>query len=551
MRKRVLFLVIASVLALVPFQLTVADMAPAEDYSTKAAETTPSLGRVVANSPPEPPLGSRRPVASPEQLQDANFLANVPASTWAFGCGSTAASMIAGYYDRTAYPNMYAGPTNDGVFPLTNSIWGTALISGEVRALNPLSATRDGLDGRLENGHVDDFWVSLVPGDEDDPYIGAWTPHNYGDCTADYMKTNQSEYDNDDGWTTIHFLDDGSPATAAVLEAYNAHDLDGGYGLMTFYESRGYTVNTMFNQWIYGFNGNTLGFTWEQFKDQIDRDNPVLTFLEGPGGGHFVTAIGYDDSGQVMYIHDTWDHALHTMTWGGTYGGMTHQLVTIIELDPPAPCSTQTYHNITPDGAFVDWCRDTEQLEVDTRPSGPIPGDQKLLFTWDAADFYVGWDGANWDFGSDLWVYFFSQDGQGTTHSVGGAHVLLPDTTGGGADHALLVSGANPPVYTYYDWIGSWSPDLSFTGVVSVTGDQTEVRIPRVELGILGAEPLALLAFAVDEGDNVSWATFPTGNSTGTTFVQAYHWANTGSGITPNDLSIISARAVFLPLVLR
>jgi hypothetical protein len=552
MNKRRLILVLILVLALAPTQLVTARIAPADNLLAALVSQEPTLRQAIANSPPEPPLGERRPIVSPEELQAANFLPNVPASTWAFGCGATAASMIAGYYDRTAYSNMYAGPTNGGVFPLTNSIWGTTVISGEVRALNPLSATRDGLDGRSGYGHIDDFWVSLVPGDADDPYItGGWDPHPYGDCTADYMKTNQSEYFNKDGWTTIHFMDDGSPATAAVLESYSADDLDGGYGLMTFYESRGYFVNTMFNQWIYGHNGNTLGFTWDQYKDQIDRGNPVMIFLEGPGGGHFMTALGYNDTGQTIYIHDTWDHQLHQMTWGSTYGGMTHSLVTVIELDPPPACSTQTYHTLTPDGALVDWCRDTEQLQVDTRPDGPIPGDQKLLLTWDPSNFYLGWDGANWDYGADLWLYFFSQDGQGTARSVSGAHTLLPDTAGGGADHALLVSGADPPVYSFFEWTGTWSPDLSFTGAVSITGDHTEVKMPRVELGITGSEPLALVAFSVDEGDQASWVSFPTDNRLGTVFVHAYRWGDTGAGITPNEFSIIRARTVCLPLVTR
>jgi hypothetical protein len=44
-----------------------------------------------------------------------------------------------------------------------------------------------------------------------------------------------------------------------------------------------------------------------------------------------------------MYIHDTWDYNVHTMTWGGSYSGMQHYAVTIVQLEasgdttPPAP----------------------------------------------------------------------------------------------------------------------------------------------------------------------------------------------------------------------
>jgi len=542
-------------LALVPVQQIIAYGQLSSDNSSSNSEGySPSLIRVVANSPPTPPIGERRSVASPQQIQAANFIANVPKSTWAFGCSPTAASMIAGYYDRTSYPNMYAGPTNSGVFPLDNTIWGTDVISGEVRALNPLSATRDGLDGRSGYGHVDDYWISWEPIGVlvFDPFrTGGWTEHTHGDCTADFMKTSQYNHGLPDGWTTFSFLDDGGKTTDSVLEFYNAHHNDGGYGLKLFYESRGYTVNTMFNQMIYGYGGNTLGFTWEQFKDQIDKDNPVLIFLDDPNGGHSVTAIGYNDSGQIMYIHDTWDHGIHSMTWGGSYAGFDHLLVTVIELDPPPACSAQTHHTITVDGALVDWCRDTEQLEVDTRPVGPFPGDQKLLFTWDASNFCLAWDGANWNFGSDLWVYFYSRTGQGTTNSISSSHTLPQDPNGDGADHALLVSGTNPPVYTYYDWTGSWSPDVSFTGAISITGDQTEILIPRAELGIITTETLSLLAFSDGDGNGISWSSFPTSNPIGTAFKKLYQWQTTGVGITPKDYNIVGEFDIYFPMIIR
>ena len=49
----------------------------------------------------------------------------VPAFNWVFGCSSVSGAMIAGYYDRNGFANMYTGPTNGGVMPLDNSSWPT------------------------------------------------------------------------------------------------------------------------------------------------------------------------------------------------------------------------------------------------------------------------------------------------------------------------------------------------------------------------------------------------------------------------------------------
>ncbi|RLC96118.1 MAG: hypothetical protein DRI77_09015 [Chloroflexi bacterium] len=48
-----------------------------------------------------------------------------------------------------------------------------------------------------------------------------------------------------------------------------------------------------------------------------------------------MVGVGYDDSSSnLMYIHDTWDYSTHTMIWGGTYSGMSHKGVTIVQLQP-------------------------------------------------------------------------------------------------------------------------------------------------------------------------------------------------------------------------
>ncbi len=294
-------------------------------------KTGPEGKEIVANSTPGiPPKDNKMPVAQP--TESAVLLNNVPAYDWSFGCSATAAAMMAGYYDNNGYPSVYTGPTNGGVAPMNNSVWGSAWINGEERKLCPLSATRQGLDGRSTRGHVDDYWVVAGhPGP--DPYVtNGWTQHSYDDCTGDFMKTNQAAYGNTDGSTIFTYFVDGSPYG-------EPNDGDGCCGLKLFFESRGCEVFEYYNQYIYGFNGNTKGFTFEQYCDLIDRGRPVLIQVSG----HTMLGMGYDASTQKVYLHDTWDYSMHEMTWGTSYAGMQHYGVGVIEF----PCDPFTDLNET------------------------------------------------------------------------------------------------------------------------------------------------------------------------------------------------------------
>ena len=308
------------------------------------------LEKTIVNGPPSPPPGIERTTIStaikPEITAGLNVL-TVPAFTWSFGCSATSAAMIAGYYDRTTYPDMYTGPTDGGVMPLDNSSWPDWVDSaGDIRHQCPLSATHQGLDGRTIAGHVDDYWIEYGA-QGPDPYEGNWTEHVAGDAVGDFMKTNKwfsSEGYNTDGSTVFYNYPDGTPLTAADMENYGIQQYDGGYGLKLFYESRGYTVDEMYNQYIYGYLGNINGFTYDQYKAEIDAGRPVLFHVEG----HSMVGVGYDDStSNLMYIHDTWDYNTHTMEWGGSYAGMPQYAVTIIHLTPNSLSNNLEFY-ITP-----------------------------------------------------------------------------------------------------------------------------------------------------------------------------------------------------------
>lgn len=279
---------------------------------------------ISVTTPVKPPAGYKAPVASIPK--SAVILGSVPAFSWSFGCSATAAAMAGGFYDNNGYSDVYTGPTNGGVMPMNNSSWGTVTINGEIRDLCPLSATMLNLDGRTTNGHVDDFWVQY--GSENpDPYItNGWTPHTNEDCLGDFMGTNQSAYGNSDGSTTFFFYSDGSP-----IYDYSGSEpgaKDGCHGMRQFFESRGYTVVQNYTQLIYGENGNTLGFTFEQYMNEIDNGRPVLIQVSG----HTMLGFGYEEASQTVYLHDTWDYSDHSMIWGGEYAGMDQWGVSVLEL---------------------------------------------------------------------------------------------------------------------------------------------------------------------------------------------------------------------------
>ncbi|MFZ3151042.1 MAG: hypothetical protein WA116_05080 [Anaerolineaceae bacterium] len=255
-------------------------------------------------------------------------LPSFPAFTWVFGCSAVSAAMIAAYYDRGSYPNMYSGATNGGVMPLTDASWTTWSDGDETYPNNPLIASHKDVDGRTIRGSIDDYWVKY-DSPTADPYItGGWTQHTWGSAIGDYMKTSQSAYENTDGSTVFwNYVSNSGPYSCTNLIA-NGHSEDGTVGRKLFYEARGYTVTDCYNQKT---DNNGGGFALANFQAEINAGNPVLLNLSG----HSVVGYGY--SGSTIYIRDTWDTNTHTMTWGGSYESMGLRSVSIVHLAAPAP----------------------------------------------------------------------------------------------------------------------------------------------------------------------------------------------------------------------
>jgi hypothetical protein len=190
------------------------------------------VDRTIINGPPVPPPGyelERVTVSLPEPNPEmGTYTLTVPAFRWVFGCSAVSGSMIAGYYDRNGFSNMYTGPTNGGVMSLIeDTSWGSWADSVNTYPNNPLIASHNGLDGRSTRGSIDDYWIQYGSS-ASDPYItGSWTQHTWGDAIGDYMKTSQSAYGNTDGSTTFYsWTSSASQFTCADMEDYSIDTLD-------------------------------------------------------------------------------------------------------------------------------------------------------------------------------------------------------------------------------------------------------------------------------------------------------------------------------------
>lgn len=305
-----------------------------------AALPTPAsaidLAYRIAGSGPQPTQPIEPQQVDPAILsQSAVMIAGVPTSSWTYGCSATSAGMLFGYYDRTGYSNMYAGPANGGVAPLADLGNQCSII-----------ATKDGFDGRTGRGHVDDYWKGTGQGGPD-PFEGNWTEHTWGDCTADHMGTSQWKWDwdgdttidaNFDGGTTFFLDRDGGrvydyqpPASAGLPRTEGCH------GMRLFAESRGYTVLENYTQVIDAAAETPgLGFTFTDFMAEIDAGAPLLVQVDG----HTMLGVGYDAAADTIYLHDTWGDYVASMTWGGSYSGMEQWGVSVIHLEAiPEPAT--------------------------------------------------------------------------------------------------------------------------------------------------------------------------------------------------------------------
>lgn len=351
-------------------QPTEASVDVVNDYYTTVTTRTADgtlLTVDIINGPPEPPdpiamEASRVAVSSLDRA--ATLLPNFPSYDWVYGCSAVSGAMIAGYYDNNGYPDMYAGPTNGGVMPQTDTAWPTW--RDEVNAPypnNPLIASHNGIDGLSGNGSIDDYWVS-ADSTGPEPWEGG-SQHTWGTAIGDFMKTSQWSwpYRNVDGETRFWNYGSSSPLPCDVMETlldpddptYYISENDGTYGRKEFYEARGYAVTDCYNQRTDNIVADS--FSLADFQAEINAGHPVFLNLVG----HSVVGFGYD--GSTIYIRNTWDNnpsAIYEMPWGGSYQGMEMLSVSIVHLEETSSAfskSSPADHssNLNPASVTLSW----------------------------------------------------------------------------------------------------------------------------------------------------------------------------------------------------
>jgi hypothetical protein len=316
------------------------------EYTTLPDGTSIS-GYIIKGPPTLPPEYKAEQAGSNTSIINAVTLPNFPSYSWVFGCSAVSGAMIASYYDNQGYANMYTGPTNGGVMPTTDTSWGTWSDGYTTYPNNPLVASHNGVDGKIDRGSIDDYWVKYLSTTAD-PYItNGWTQHTWGTAIGDYMKTSQSAYGNVDGSTSFYnYTGSASKLTCSAMEGYGIANKDGTYGRKLFYEARGYTVTDCYSQAT--DNKVSGGFSLANFQAEINAGNPVLLNL----AGHSIVGYGYD--GSTIYIRNTWDSNpanTYTMTWGGSYSGMELLSVSVVHLASASSNPVPMITNINPSSA--------------------------------------------------------------------------------------------------------------------------------------------------------------------------------------------------------
>jgi len=390
----------------------------------------------------------------------AVILTEVPTSSWTYGCSATAAGMIFGYCDRIGYANMYTGPTNGGVAPLSHL--GQGIGSTPIAGSTSIMATQNGFDGRATNGHVDDYWIGYGSGGPD-PYAGNWSEHTWETCTADFMGTNQWKWDldgngsndrNGDGATTLY-----SYGSATKLYDYTPPSGYGMprtalcHGMRLFAESRGYTVVENYSQ----RTDNTVigGFSFANYMAEIDAGNPVMIQVVG----HSMVGVGYDAATQRVYLHDTWGDYTASMTWGEDYAGMDLFAVTVIHLESGSSAPTV--------GSLTD------------SPDPVVEGETLTLTAGALAD-------PDGDVAS-VAFYRESNDLAGLQTGTGGDTLVGTDASAaGGWTATFSTSGLSGDTYTYYAQAIDSEGNRSASGVGAEATTNTVLAIPPAEIRVEG-----------------------------------------------------------------
>lgn len=247
--------------------------------------------------------------------------------------------------------------------------------------------------------------------------------------------------------------------------------------------------------------------------------------------------------------------------------------------------SDPTYRGFIDNGCAV--------LGEDRRPGVGI---QRFAMTWDAQSLRLNWQGADWEYDGDLFIYLDTTAGgtikayrptsytQTITDSIasGASYITLPINTaarngsvGGtslanyvnsfqtnlirsqkgirantiqGSDYVIHVSDRNIAKIMRWDessnaWIDtSTTPTYQYVNELGIK--QTDIRALFNQIGYTIGNPIGVVAFATTSDKFMPWATFPSTNPIGnqqattaialTPMLNGYGWSNLAAGVCPN-----------------
>ncbi|MFZ0546257.1 MAG: LamG-like jellyroll fold domain-containing protein, partial [Candidatus Promineifilaceae bacterium] len=269
---------------------------------------------------------------------------------------------------------------------------------------------------------------------------------------------------------------------------------------------------------------------WSQSKTPIAAE---LTSY--PGAGTHTQAVGEAE---------TW--YAHVQLVDGV-GNITTQTVGPIYID------SLLTPDIASDLDYRGWANDICTIEgVDRRLAQTHPGtygdaEQQFYVTWDGAALRLNWQGANWNYDGDLFVYLDTRPGGSDRlynpyPDDAGTAIYLPGNfpepifsgTGSrqesaqstiGSESSLSAMGADYMVWVEdsgqatlyiwqgYDWVVQQALGADYYHL-DLNVDSTDLRLPFNEIGI--ADPntaaLGLLAVATEEDALQLWSTMPVRN---------------------------------------
>ncbi len=235
-------------------------------------------------------------------------------------------------------------------------------------------------------------------------------------------------------------------------------------------------------------------------------------------------------------------------------------------------------------------------LGEDRRPG--LSNIQRFAMTWDSEAIRLNWQGANWDYDGDLFIYLDTVTGgtvkayrptsytQSISNSValGESFITLPvnmavrntgstssvkdyvnnfqtalsqsrqgnraGTISGGADYVIHVKDSTTASILRWngsDWVDT-NATLSYRAVNELGIEQTDIRALFSSIGYVVGQPLGVVAFATTPTKFMPWTSFPTTNPIRTEqginpiaitpMLNGFGWSNLNAGVCPKTAAL-------------